>query len=147
METLICHKWGAIKESQVLGFFWDDKEKLFIRIKEMSYPQYITPYPEDELMQSIRDGKLNPRDLGKFDCSDLSPLNNITPIEHDISPSCTLPFLLFLVRDNQDNIKLRNANSLNGRSNFVAFLGNPRLYPVDEEKDFGRPIPYVPRFP
>lgn len=145
METLICHKWGAIKESQILEFFWDDKEKLFLRTKENA-PQPITPYPEDELMQSIRDGKLDPRDLGKFDCSDLSPLNNI-PIEYNISPSYTLPFLLFLVRDNQDNIKLRNANSLNGRSNFAAFLGNPRLYPVDEEEDFGRPFPYVPRFP
>lgn len=57
MNTLICHKWGAIKESQILGFVFDDKGKLFAYTKE-SAPQPITPYPEDELMQSIRDGKL-----------------------------------------------------------------------------------------
>lgn len=57
METLICHKWGAIKESQILGFVFDDKGKLFACTKENA-PQPITPYPEDELMQSIRDGKL-----------------------------------------------------------------------------------------
>lgn len=81
MNTLICHKWGAIKESQILGFVFDSEGKLFACPKENA-PQPITPYPEDELRQLIRDGKLDPRDLGKF----------------------------------------------------------------DEEKDFGRPAPYIPRF-
>ena len=140
METLICHKWGAIKESQILGFVFDDKGKLFACTKENA-PQPITPYPEDELRQLIRDGKLDSRDLGRFSGFGLAAARSDVP-EQDAN----LPALLFLVRDNQDNIKLRNANSLNGRSNFAAFLGNPRLCPVDEEKDFGRPAPYVPRF-
>ena len=148
METLICHKWGAIKESQILGFVFDDKGQLFACIKEVS-PQPIAPYSEDELGQFIRDGKLDPRDLGRFGGFGLAASRSDVP-EQDAN----LPALLFLVRDGKGNVKLRNAESLvrslsvgsvddavhagfDGGVNFAAYIGNPFLRSGDAEKDVG----------
>ncbi len=148
MNTLICHKWGAIKESQILGFVFDDKGKLFACTKENA-PQPITPYPEDELRQLIRDGKLDSRDLGRFSGFGLAAARSDVP-EQDAN----LPALLFLVRDGKGNVKLRNAESLvrslsvgsvddavhagfDGGVNFAAYIGNPFLRSGDAEKDVG----------
>lgn len=138
MNTLICHKWGAIKESQILGFVFDDKGKLFACTKENA-PQPITPYPEDELRQLIRDGKLDSRDLGRFSGFGLASANSNAPKQDSYLPS-----LLFIVRDGKGNIKLRNAETLvrslsvgsvddavhagfDGGVNFAAYIGNPLL--------------------
>lgn len=148
METLICHKWGAFKYSEFVAFSFDSDGDLFICTKENA-PQPITPYPEDELRQLIRDGKLDSRDLGRFSGFGLAAARSDVP-EQDAN----LPALLFLVRDGKGNVKLRNAESLvrslsvgsvddavhagfDGGVNFAAYIGNPFLRSGDAEKDVG----------
>lgn len=142
MNTLICHKWGAFKESEIVEFTFDQKGDLYVCTKDNEF-KLIEPYNENELRQSIRDGKLNSCDLGCLDGFGFAAADSDTSKKDSYLPS-----LLFLVRDSQGNVKLCNAKCLiqnlmvgcfagsecapagsgsNCGINFAAFIGNPHL--------------------
>lgn len=149
METLICHGWGAFKESEFSGFLFNLDGDLYCCAKD-NEPQPIYPYDEDELWQSVRDGKLNPCELGRFNSLGLSAADSDVPKQN-----ADLPALLFLVRDSKGNVKLCNAkrfvrSSLDGSVsdaarasfdegvNLAAFIGNPFLCRGDSLKNISQ---------
>ncbi len=136
---LICHKWGAIKESECLGFSFGKDKKLYLCTRENT-PQEIEPFEDFQLRQAIRDGKLDSSDLCSF-----APIDTHSDVSQK---NAYFPAVVFLIRDCKGNVKLCDAklDALSSKStstdcanfnavgkglsfgvNFSAFIGNPIL--------------------
>lgn len=147
METYICGRGFAIKESAILGFTFCGG-KVFVMTPDKE-PQPADPYSPDDLRQLIWDGKLDAGDLGGLGSGAAASSNSNVP-KYDAE----VPARLFLVYGREGNVKLCRARdfifiTLTGENdaairtrvdvwvNNSATIGNVRLGICDSDKDVG----------